>query len=166
MKNRVVSIHYTLKNASGEVLDSSREGNEPLEYVEGQSQIIPGLESEVAKLKTGDKQAVKVLAKDAYGVHDKKLIMDIPKDQFPQGETIEVGDQFRMTLPNTPPRIFTVTELKPTHIAVDGNHPLAGEDLFFDIEVMKTREATEKDLEEQCCDHDHDHDHDHGSHSH
>lgn len=152
MKNRVVSIHYTLKNASGEVLDTSRETNEPLEYVEGHGQIINGLESEVAKLKTGDKKKVTVQAKDAYGTHDKKLILEIPKGQFPKDEKIEVGDQFRMTLPNSKPRIFTVTEIKTEHIAVDGNHPLAGEDLYFDVEVMATREATKEDLEGgECC---------------
>ncbi len=161
MKNRVISFHYVLKNQDGETLDDST-GSDPLSYVEGQSQIIPGLEAALKSLKLGDKKHVKIEACDAYGDYEDGLIMDIPKSQFPPGETIEVGDQFRLTTPNSPARIFTVMELKTDTIKVDGNHPLAGTDLFFDVEITEAREATEEDLkEEECCGEDHEHDHNH-----
>ena len=165
MKNRVVSFHYVLKNQDGETLDDST-GSEPLKYVEGMSQIIPGLEEALKPLKLGDKKNVKIEAANAYGEYEEGLVMDIPKTQFPAGEAIEVGDQFRLSAPNSPPRIFTVMELKSEAVKVDGNHPLAGTDLFFDVEITEAREATEADMKEEdgCCGEDHDHDHDHSEH--
>jgi len=162
MTNRLVAFHYVLKNQDGETLDDSA-GSEPLKYVEGQSQIIPGLEEALKPLKLGDKKNVKIEAANAYGEYEEALVMDLPKTQFPAGETIEVGDQFRMNAPDSPPRIFTVMELKTDSIRVDGNHPLAGTDLYFDVEITEAREATEADLEEEegCCGADHEHDHDH-----
>jgi len=159
MSQRVVSFHYTLKNKNGETLDSSRDA-EPMTYVEGKRQIIRGLEEELKGLSTGDKKAVVIPADKAYGAYDKALVMKINRDQFPKDEKIEVGDQFRVAMPGNEGKIFTVMGLTDAHIDVDGNHPLAGEDLHFDVEVTEAREAQEADLKDHaCCDHDHDHDH-------
>lgn len=157
MKNRVVAFHYELKNQAGEVLDSSA-GGEPLSFVEGQQQIIPGLEEQLKSMAKGDKKKVTVAAAKAYGTYDKALKMTIPADKFPQDEKIEVGDQFRMRMDNDEARIFTVTGITKTEVMVDGNHPLAGQDLFFDVEITSTREATKEDLQHQHgpgCSHDH-----------
>lgn len=160
MNSRYVAFHYVLKNQTGETLDEST-GDEPLSYVEGESQIIPGLEKQLASMNKGDKKKIHVKPEDAYGTYKPELEKKLPRDQFPTEETIEVGDQFRLSLPNEEPHIFTVTAITDTQIDMNGNHPLAGQDLFFDIEVMEMREATEADKEadEGCCDHDHDHDH-------
>ena len=162
MKNRVVSFHYVLHNDSGEMLDSS-EGSDPLSYVEGQQQIIPGLEEALKPLNLGDKKKVTVTPDKAYGVYDKSLIAKIDKKEFPTDEELAVGDQFRLSLPGKQPRIYTVTEIGGDTVQLDGNHPLAGQTLHFDVEVTEAREATEEDLEadDDCCGHDHDHDHDH-----
>lgn len=163
MKHRVISFHYELKNQSGEVLDCSRE-TDPLTYVEGQQQIIAGLEEALKSLNLGDKKLVTVPAEKAYGVYEEGLKMTLPIDKFPQDEKVEPGDQFRMRVPGGEARIFTVTDVTKTHVTIDGNHPLAGQDLFFDVEITEAREATEKDLEgdDDCCDHDHSsHDHQH-----
>lgn len=162
MKNRVVSFHYVLKNQSGELLDSSREeGGEPLSYIEGQQQIIPGLEKALKSLKLGDKKKVTVMADEAYGQYEEGLKMTLPIDKFPKDEKVEEGDQFRMRMPDSDARIFTVTAVTPTHITVDGNHPLAGQDLHFDVEITESREATADDLKatehehHEGCNHEH-----------
>jgi FKBP-type peptidyl-prolyl cis-trans isomerase SlyD len=157
MNHRVVSFHYVLKNTSGETLDSSLD-SEPMTFVEGRRQIIRGLEEEIVALSQGDKKLIKVEAEKGYGEYDAKLVMDLPRDQFPQDEKIEVGDQFRISLPGNPPRVVTVTALTDKHISVDGNHPLAGQELIFDVEVTQIRPAVAEDLKEHnCADHDHTH---------
>lgn len=160
MKSRVVTFHYVLTNDRGETLDSSQ-GSDPLSYVEGQEQIIPGLENELKALKAGDKKKITVAPEKAYGTYDAQLIAKISKGEFPKDEAVSVGDQFRLTLPGKDTRIYTVTEVGDKVVQLDGNHPLAGQTLHFDVHVTEAREATEADLEDQCCDHDHEHDHGH-----
>jgi FKBP-type peptidyl-prolyl cis-trans isomerase SlyD len=150
MKNRVVSFHYTLRDEDGEMLDSSRD-SEPMTFVEGKRQIIRGLEEQLKELSQGDKKQIKVEPGKGYGDYDDALAIEIPKEHFPPGEPIEVGDQFRLTMPGNEPRIYTVTGISDARINVDGNHPLAGMDLYFDIEVTGIREATSADTEEGCC---------------
>jgi FKBP-type peptidyl-prolyl cis-trans isomerase SlyD len=157
MNHRVVSFHYVLKNTSGETLDSSLDA-EPMTFVEGRRQIIRGLEEELIALNQGDKKKIKVEPEKGYGEYDESLVMDLPRNQFPQDEKIEVGDQFRVSLPGSTPKVVTVTAFTENHISVDGNHPLAGQDLIFDIEVTQIRPALPEDLKEHnCADHDHTH---------
>lgn len=156
---RVITFHYTLRNSKGELLDSSS-GGEPMTYLEGSGQIIPGLENELKTTKSGDKKKVDVKAKDAYGEVDKELKFDVPRTQFPPGEDIQVGMQFRVGgHGDEPSPVFTVIKTTDTHVSVDGNHPLAGQDLSFDVEVVEVRNATE---EEKA----HGHAHGRGGHSH
>ena len=152
-KSRVVSFHYTLKNKSGETLDSSA-GAEPLSFLENTSSIIPGLEAELKKMNAGDKKVIEILAIEAYGPLRDELIVDAPKTQFPSDYNPKVGDKFR-TGSHSP--VFTVVSLSDTHIKLDGNHPLAGVDLSFDVEIVETRDATEEEME---------HGHAHGAHGH
>jgi len=158
MTARVVTFHYTLKDKSGQQLDSSR-GGEPMTYLEGSGQIIPGLEAAMKALKTGDAQKISVPAADAYGEHDKEMVFEVPRSQFPAGESIDIGMKFRAGAPGEPSPVFTVTAIREQSVEVDGNHPLAGQDLFFDVEVTDVRDATLEEIK-------HGHAHGPGGHHH
>jgi FKBP-type peptidyl-prolyl cis-trans isomerase SlyD len=141
---RVVLIHYTLTNAAGEVLDSSS-GNEPLAYLAGGGNIIPGLENALTGKKAGDKLTVKVPPKEGYGEREKSLIQDVPRRAFQGIKDIKVGMSFQADGGNGPMRVV-VTRVAGDMVTVDGNHPLAGEQLNFDVEVVEVREASEEEL--------------------
>lgn len=141
MEVRVVSFHYTLKNKAGETLDSSK-GKQPLTYLEDHGGIIPGLEIELKKMNVGDKKHVPVMAADAYGVYDEQLIIEVPASQFPKGHKIEVGQVFSGG-DGMPLKVKSIVLDKVT---LDGNHELAGEDLFFDVEIVSARPATAEEL--------------------
>jgi len=155
MKARVISIHYSLTDTKGKLIDKSSQGN-PLVYLEGAGNIIAGLEAEIRQLKTGDKKQITVLAKDAYGNVDSSLVMEVARSQFPADQDIKSGDKFRGGSDAHSP-VFEVKSVTDTHVTIDGNHPLAGQDLIFDIEVLETREASEEELS---------HGHVHGPHGH
>ncbi len=154
MSSRVLSFHYDLTNAAGEALDSSRKG-EPFFVMEGSHQILPGLEEALFKMKQGEKKRVELPAAQAYGTHDKKLQMKISREKLPAGD-LEVGTRFRGG-PDQHAPIFTVIRIEGSDIFLDGNHPLAGVDLVFDVEVMEVREAMAEELT---------HGHAHGPHGH
>ncbi len=154
MTPKVISFHYTLTNAFGATMDSSA-GREPLTFMEGAGQIIPGLEKELLQLNIGDKKQINVVAADAYGEKDTELIIKAPKSSLPTQE-IKLGDKFRGGADDHSP-VFTVTEIHDTEVSLDGNHPLAGVDLTFAIEITGLREATAQELE---------HGHAHGEHGH
>lgn len=143
MANKVISFHYTLTNAAGQTLDSSA-GSEPLTFLEGVGQIIPGLEAHLVAMKIGDRKTVTVPAKDAYGPKDPGNVVDVPLEKLPTRQ-VKVGDQFRAGEGHQAP-VVTVTKVTGTHATLDGNHPLAGEDLTFAIEVTGVRDATEDEL--------------------
>lgn len=143
---RVISFHYTLTGADGEVIDTSRDSNQAFSYLEGMNQIIPGLEKAMALLSAGDKRKIEVEAKDAYGDHDDQLIVEVPKTKLPNSDKLEVGDQFQASGPNGEMLLFRVIELIGDQVKLDGNHPLAGEKLTFDVEVTDVRNATAEEL--------------------
>ncbi|MDO8608421.1 MAG: peptidylprolyl isomerase [Phaeospirillum sp.] len=155
MKKQVVSFHYTLKNKEGKVIDSSN-GNEPLTFLEGASQIIPGLEKGVKGMKKGEKKAVVIAPDDGYGQYDKRFVISVNRDQLPEGE-IKVGDQFQVGPSPEESQVVQVMEVNDKTVTLDGNHPLAGQDLFFDVEIADVRDATEEELT---------HGHAHGAHGH
>jgi len=149
---RVVTIHYTLTNDQGEQLDSSREeGREPLTYLEGAQNIIGGLESALADKETGDQVKVSVEPAEAYGEVNEELIQPVPRSAFEGVDTIEPGMQFQVQTPGGP-QIVRVVEVAEETVTIDANHPLAGQTLHFDVEVVSTRAATE---EEQAHGHAH-----------
>lgn len=156
MSARVIAFHYTLTNPRGETLDSS-DGGEPLAFLEGSGQIIPGLERELAKLPAGTKSRIKVAAKEAYGDHNPANVVEVPRDKMPT-QKIKVGDRFRAGEEQHAP-VVTVTKVSDSHVTLDGNHPLAGVDLTFDVEITEVRAAT---AEEQA----HGHVHGPGGHHH
>jgi len=145
MMSRVVSFHYTLKNKNGEVLDSSNDSS-PLTFLEGTGQIIPGLERAMLLLSVGDKREITVPAKDAYGEHDANLKLEVPVEQFPKDHGLKMGDMFRAGPSEEESRVFQVIGLSETHVSLDGNHPLAGQDLFFSVEVTAARPATQEEM--------------------
>ncbi|EMJ96198.1 FKBP-type peptidyl-prolyl cis-trans isomerase [Leptospira alstonii] len=155
MKTRVITFHYTLHDNEGNLIDSS-EGKAPLSYLEGVGHIISGLEEEMKKMETGEKRKINVSAENAYGMKDPDLIFDVPKSQFPPNEDLQVGMMFQT---DEPDKVFTITELQEESVIVDGNHPLAGVNLVFDVELTGIREATEEEIS-------HGHVHGEGGHHH
>lgn len=141
--NTAVSIHYTLTNRGGEQLDSSI-GDEPLVYLQGAGNIIAGLEAALAGKKVGDKLNVTIPPEEAYGVVDDSMMQVVSKKMF-EGMDIEVGMQFHADV-SYGSGIITITEINGDDITIDGNHPLAGEFLTFDVEVVDVRPATADEL--------------------
>lgn len=140
--NTVVRIHYTLKNKSGDILDSSTD-QEPLTYLHGSGTIIPGLEAALTGHKAGDNVQTSIEPKDAYGERYEELVQAVPRSAFPV-QDIEPGMRFSAGS-DQGNQIVTVVKVDDNLVTVDGNHPLAGETLYFDVEVVDLREATEEE---------------------
>ena len=155
--NSVASIHYTLTDGSGKVLDSS-EGQEPLAYLHGSGNIIPGLEKALLGKSVGDKLHVNIPAAEAYGLRDDSMVQELPTNMFSGIDQIEVGMEFHAETEHGL-QVVTVTNVEGDTVTIDGNHPLAGVDLTFDVEVTEIRPATEEELQ-------HGHAHGAGGHHH
>jgi len=142
----VVTIHYTLTDTKGTVLDSSEgpDSGEPLSYVHGSGMIVPGLEEALLGKAEGDQVKVTVPPEGGYGLREEKLVEKLSRDEFPEGD-IEVGMHFRAHGPHGA-RVLTVTAVDEDSVTVDGNHPLAGATLNFDVKVVGVRPATAKDM--------------------
>ncbi|AGH96398.1 FKBP-type peptidyl-prolyl cis-trans isomerase [Pseudobdellovibrio exovorus] len=153
-ETRVIAFNYVLKNAQGELIDAS-EPNQPMPFLEGKQQIIPALEAVLVKMTEGDKQQVTLAAKDAYGDFRQDMIMEVPKEELAHLK-IDVGSHLQLQLQNQV-KVVKVTKIGDTHVTLDGNHPLAGVDLVFDVEVMLIRLATAEEIQ---------HGHAHGLHGH
>jgi len=138
-----VSIHYTLTNTKGEQLDSSR-GEEPLMYLHGAGNIIAGLEAALAGKSPGDTFNVSIPPAEAYGEFVPEMKQVISKSMF-EGMDVEVGMQFHADV-NYGSGVITVVEIDGDDVTIDGNHPLAGETLVFDVEVVDVRPATADEL--------------------
>ena len=144
-ENKVISIHYTLTNNKGEVLDKSGT-DAPLVYLHGAGNIIPGLENALTGKGAGDKLNVTIPPEQAYGVRMENMVQTVQRDMFGGIDNIEAGMQFHAE-GNTGPVVVTVTEINGDDLTIDGNHPLAGETLTFDVEVADIRDATADELE-------------------
>ncbi|MFP4364244.1 MAG: peptidylprolyl isomerase [Spirochaetia bacterium] len=144
-KDCVVKIEYTVKDENGQVIDTS-EGRKPLAYLHGNNNLIPGLEAELEGKEEGVKLEATVPPEKAYGEYNDQMIFAVPKDNFQGVDTVEPGMQFQAQLENEM-RILTVKSIEGDQVTVDGNHPLAGKELHFDVEVKDVREATDEELE-------------------
>ena len=142
--NKVVLIHYTLKDEEGELVDSS-EGQEPLAYIHGIGNIVAGLESALTGKTVGDKLSVQVEAAEGYGEFDESLVQPVPREQFGDHE-VSIGQQFHADTA-VGPRIVTVMAIEGNDVIINANHELAGMDLHFDVEVVDVRDATADELE-------------------
>lgn len=143
--NHVVSIHYTLTNDAGETLDSST-GNDPLAYIHGIGNIIPGLESALTGRALGDKFKVSIAPEDGYGLRDNEMMQNVPKSAFQGVDEILPGMQFQAQSPQGM-TLVTVVDVDGDEVILDGNHPMAGMTLHFEVEVADIRDATSEELE-------------------
>jgi len=142
---RAVSIHYTLTNEQGEKLDSS-EGQDPLSYLHGASNIIPGLENALVGKTTGDKVSVTVQPEDGYGEINPEMIQIVPREAFEGIDDIQAGMQFQASGPDGQTQVVTIKAVGEEGVTVDGNHPLAGQVLNFDVSIEEVRDATEEEI--------------------
>lgn len=145
-QDTVVLIHYTLTDAAGKVLDSSA-GGDPLAYLHGQGSLVAGLEKALDGKQAGDKLQVRVEPSEGYGVRDDALVQQVPRRAFGSVSDVKPGMQFHAQSSEGQMRVVTVTRVQGDMVTVDGNHPLAGEVLNFDVEVTEVREATGEELE-------------------
>jgi FKBP-type peptidyl-prolyl cis-trans isomerase SlyD len=143
--DRVVTIHYTLKDDGGAVLDSSA-GGEPLAYIQGHGNLVAGLEKALEGKADGSTLSVVVSPAEGYGEHDAGLIQRVPKRALQGSGEIKKGMQFQARTDDGM-RLFTVTAVVGDMITLDGNHPLADQTLHFDVQVVGVREATTEELE-------------------
>lgn len=142
----VVSLAYVLTNQDGEELDRA-DKSDPFDYLHGHQQVIPGLEDGIDGLAVGAKKKLVLPPADGYGYVDDRLKLTLKREGFPKDFPIEVGVQFNADLGDGRSSAFTITQMvNGNDIAVDGNHPLAGQTPHFDIEVLAVRPATEEEL--------------------
>lgn len=139
--DRVASIHYTLTDDAGQVIDKSPEAR-PLQYLHGKGNIIPGLEQALAGRKTGDTLQVDVAPENAYGLRNEALVQAVPREAFQGVDNIAPGMQFQAQSERGP-LLVTVLEANETSVRIDGNHPLAGKTLHFAVEVAQVRDASD-----------------------
>lgn len=156
-KNSVASIEYELKDDDGVVIDTS-EGGEPLTYLHGVGNLIPGLEAELEGKGSGDAVRVRIEPNNAYGERHDERVHDVPRSELPEGIEIEPGTQLQAQGPDGI-QVVTVIGVEGDTVKMDGNHPLAGVHLNFDVRVVDVREATAEELE-------HGHVHGPGGHEH
>jgi FKBP-type peptidyl-prolyl cis-trans isomerase SlyD len=156
-KNKVVGIHYTLTDSQGNTLDSSDE-RDPLYYLHGNGNLIPGLERELETKQKGDDLKVTVQPEDAYGVRNDKMVYMIERSKFPDPKNIERGMTFTSHTEKGDISL-TVVNIEGDDVTLDANHPLAGQELTFDVKIVDVREASSEEL-------DHGHVHGPGGHHH
>ena len=140
-----VGFNYRLTDKNGQLIDASGPG-EPFYYLHGYQNIVPGLEKELDGLKAGDKKQVVVSAADGYGELNENLVFEVPRANFPADMNIEAGMEFQTKDDNGQPMFVVVTDVTNDFVKVDGNHPLAGIELHFDVEITDVRDATLQEL--------------------
>ena len=145
-QNTVAAIDYTLTDEAGEVLDSS-EGREPLAYLHGAGNLIPGLEQALEGSAQGDNLKVTVEPDQAYGERSEELVQAVPMDAFAGVDQVEAGMRFQATDDQGNVRVVTVQEVGDQEVTVDANHPLAGQKLHFDVTIAEVREASAEEIE-------------------
>lgn len=144
-KNTVVTLNYTLKNDQGEVIDESRDNS--FIYMHGEGGIIPGLESQLEGKSSGESLTAHIEPEEGYGQRDDSMIQIVPRDMFEEGHPIEEGVQFHAQSPEGETLTVTITQIEGDEITVDGNHPLAGIPLNFDIDIVDIRAATSEEID-------------------
>ena len=155
---KVATIDYTLTDDQGTLIDSSKDG-EPLAYIQGIGNLIPGLEEALEGKSAGDELSVSIQPDQAYGKRDEELLQAVPRTHFDGVDELQVGMQFRASSEDGDERVVTVVEVGDEQVTVDGNHPLAGQILNFEVKIVEVRDATQEEL-------DHGHVHGPGGHHH
>lgn len=144
--NKVVGIHYTLTLESGELVDTTKDA-EPLLYLAGSQQIIPGLESELMGCSVGDNKKVVIQPEDGYGEYDETLVQKLPREMFTGIDQIEVGMEFQTQSPSGDAQYVIVTQVSDEEITIDGNPEFAGKVLHFDVTVDSIRDAEPEEID-------------------
>jgi FKBP-type peptidyl-prolyl cis-trans isomerase 2 len=139
-ENNTVKVNYTGKLSDGQIFDSS-EGKEPIEFTLGQGQLIPGFEKGLIDMKLNEKKTITIPKDEAYGDVNKDLIQEVKKTELPQDMAPEVGMGLVSKSPDGQEMNLMVVEVREETIVIDGNHPLAGKELIFDLEVLAITEA-------------------------
>lgn len=136
-KDDTVKVHYTGKLEDGQVFDSSVERGEPLKFTMGQGQLIPGFEDGIIDMKVNEKKTINISKENAYGEIREELVQEVPKSQLPENIKPEVGMGLTSQTQDGQEINLIVKDVKDESIVVDGNHPLAGKDLTFELEVVE-----------------------------
>lgn len=144
--NKVITMNYTLKDDQGNIIQTT-DNKDPFQFMSGNKQILPKLEEEINTMIIGSKKNVKILAKEAYGEYSNQAIQQIDKKNFPDNVDLKVGMEFVANSPEGQQMPFVVKEIKQEEVTVDFNHPLAGKDLEFDVELLDVRDATVDELQ-------------------
>jgi len=142
--SQVIGFHYTLKNKIGVVLDSS-DGRDPLLFLAGRGHILPKLEEQIADMAVGDSRKISLSAEDGYGPVNEELQLTVKRSQFPEEADLKPGVQFQVNNEQGSP-VFTIKKIDGEDVHIDGNHPMAGVDLHFDIEITEKRDATAEEI--------------------
>ncbi len=157
VENRVITLNYILKDDEGNIIDSAEDGS--FAYLHGAANIIPGLEHALLGKSAGDELSIAIEPNQGYGERNEDMSQVVPRDMFDTDEEIKIGMQFHAESPDGQPLSVTVTDISDKEVTVDGNHPLAGVNLNFEVKILDIREATEEELE-------HGHVHGAGGHDH
>lgn len=141
---QVIGFHYTLKDKDGNQIDSSA-GQDPMLFLVGSGQIIPGLEKELLAMAVGEKKIVIVAPEDGYGPVNEDLHLIVQRSQFPDGTELKPGGQFQAQNASGT-SVFTILKVEDNKVYVDGNHPMAGVELHFDVEITENRDASDDEV--------------------
>jgi len=145
-QNKVVTMNYTLRDVQGNIIQTTT-NKEPFRFLSGNQQILPKLEKEIDSMIIGSKKNVKIPAKEAYGEYSEQAIQQVDKNNFPDDVDLQIGMEFVANSPEGQQMPFVVKDIKDEEITIDFNHPLAGKDLEFDVELVDIRAATVEELQ-------------------
>jgi FKBP-type peptidyl-prolyl cis-trans isomerase SlyD len=148
--HKAVTVQYTLTDDSGAIVDTSK-GREPLSYIHGTGGLLPGFEAALDGKAQADVVSFTLAPKDGYGERNETLIFSLPKERFAEIEDLQAGLQFAVNGPQGS-MVMTVTNVGEKDVTLDGNHPLAGTTLHFEVEVLGVRDATEEEIKESLAD--------------
>ena len=145
-QNKVVSMNFTLKDENGNIIQATN-AMEPFQFLSGNQQILPRLEEEIENMLIGSKKNFKIPAKEAYGEYNEESVQELSKNNFPKDVNLEIGMEFIANSPKGEHMPFVVKEINNENVTIDFNHPLAGINLEFNIELLDVRDATAEELQ-------------------
>lgn len=143
--NKVVTMNFTLKDDEGNILDTTESG-EPFSYLSGNDMVLPKLEEAVSGMIMGTKKNIKLTASDGYGDYNEQVVQVVGRENFPQDFELEIGMSYMASAPDGAQMPFVITNVEGEEITIDFNHPFAGKNLIFDVELLDVRDATAEEL--------------------
>jgi FKBP-type peptidyl-prolyl cis-trans isomerase SlyD len=145
-QNKVITLNYTLKDNEGNIIQTTSNG-ETFQFLSGNQQILPKLEFEIENMIIGSKKNVKIPTNEAYGEYSEKAVQQVNKNNFPKDIDLQVGMEFITNSPEGHQMPFVIANIQNEEVTIDFNHPLAGKDLEFDVELIDVREATVEEMQ-------------------